>query len=177
MPSPVCQGGLEAEVSQEVSKIARRAPRGTARPSFRPAPTRYRQGPAGCTTLSTRSAATLTLLRSLHEGIERVLPQLTIPCSSATALTNFVGAPRLCPSRNSRLAQLVPRCPLGMKAADGGVLMISVMMLVVVSTVFATVVVGMLNDHRQLPPSHFAVASMRASPLLRRRRSQRCRST
>jgi hypothetical protein len=46
--------------------------------------------------------------------------------------------------------------------------MISVMMLLVVATVFATVVVAMLNDHRHLPPSHFAVASMRASPLLRR---------
>jgi hypothetical protein len=45
--------------------------------------------------------------------------------------------------------------------------MISVMMLVVVTTVFAKVVVGMLNDHRHVPPSHFAVASMRASPLLR----------
>ena len=32
--------------------------------------------------------------------------------SSATALTNFVGAPRLCPPCNSRLGQLVPRCPL-----------------------------------------------------------------
>jgi hypothetical protein len=53
--------------------------------------------------------------------------------------------------------------------------MISIMMLLVVATVFATVVVGMLNDHRQLPPSHFAVASMRAS--LRRRRSQRGGST
>jgi hypothetical protein len=39
--------------------------------------------------------------------------------------------------------------------------MISVMMLLVVATVFATVVVGMLNDHRHLPPSHFAVASIR----------------
>jgi hypothetical protein len=119
------------------------------------------------------------VLRPLYEGIERVPPQLTIPCSSATALTNFVGAPRLCLSRNSRLAQLVPRCPLGMKAARrSGGLMISVMMFVVVSTVFATVVVGMLNDHRHLPPSHFAVvASMQASPLLRRRRSQRSPST
>jgi hypothetical protein len=54
--------------------------------------------------------------------------------------------------------------------------MISVMMLLVVSTVFATVVVGMLNDHRHLPPRHLSVASMRASPLLRRRRSQRGRS-
>jgi formate hydrogenlyase subunit 3/multisubunit Na+/H+ antiporter MnhD subunit len=55
--------------------------------------------------------------------------------------------------------------------------MISVMMLLVVATVFAMVVVAMLNYHRHLPPSHFAVASMRASPLLRRRRSQRGRST
>jgi hypothetical protein len=51
--------------------------------------------------------------------------------------------------------------------------MISIMMLLVVSTVFATVVVGMLNDHRHLPPHHLSVASMRASPLLRRRRSHR----
>jgi hypothetical protein len=51
--------------------------------------------------------------------------------------------------------------------------MISIMMLLVVAAVLASVVVGMLNDKRHLPPNHLAVASMRASPLLRRRRSQR----
>jgi hypothetical protein len=51
--------------------------------------------------------------------------------------------------------------------------MASVMILLVVAMVFARVVVGMLNDHRHLPPSHLAVASMEARPLLRRRRSHR----